>query len=131
MTPNEYLDAAKEKLGITSDYELAKRLDVTRQRISAYRAGKEWPDVSACVRLAVILEKDPAAVITDLEAQHTKDAKKAAFLRDFALRASGTKTAAARTLASLFIGALLAVLAATGLNGPNGGSRFDRFRKLA
>lgn len=125
MTPQEYLDAAKEKLGITSDNELAKRLDVSRQRISAYRLegkGREWPDIAVLLRLAVILEIDPAGLIADIEAQHTKNAKKAAFLRDFASRASEV-TRTARTLALAFIVGLLVVAGATG---SNGASRFKR-----
>jgi len=40
MKPNEYLDAAKSKLNISSDYELARRLDVPRQSIPAIRKGE-------------------------------------------------------------------------------------------
>lgn len=122
MTPAQYLDAAKAKLGIESDYAIAQRLDVPRQYVSEYRLGKRWPDVAALVRLAVILELDPAEVITDVESQHTKDAKKAAFLRDFASRAHGAGRHAVRTLGWIFIAAWLAV----GATGSNGESRFKR-----
>lgn len=122
MKPTEYLDAAKEKLGINSDYELAKRMEISRQRISAYRAGTEWPDVAALLHLAIILEIDPGEIIADIEAQHTKDQKKAAFLRDFASRAHGAGRQAVRTLGLIFIAGWLAVAAI----GSNGESRFKR-----
>lgn len=129
MTPTEYLDAAKEKLGNVSDYELAKRLEITRQRVSDIRHNRLPLDNFTAFRLAVILEKDPAGIVADLEGQREKDEKKAAFFRDFALRAAtGKASKVARTLQSIFIAGLLAVLAATGSIGSNGESRFNRLR---
>lgn len=116
MTPSEYLDAAKEKLGIESDYELAKRLDIGRSAISDYRHGRRSPDDYAAFRLAVILEKDPAEIVADLAGQTEKDQKKAAFFRDFASRVSGTGRKAAHMLGWIFIAAWLAGAAVTGSN---------------
>ena len=58
MTPAQYLDAAKETLGIQADNELAKRFETTRFRISAYRKGKEWPDNYIVMKLAITLKLD-------------------------------------------------------------------------
>lgn len=88
MTPNEYLDAAKRAMEITSDYELAKRLEISRQRVSAYRNGKEWPDAYIAAKLAITLELDPASVIADLEAQKETDPKRRSFWVGFLSRAA-------------------------------------------
>lgn len=38
MTPTEYIDAAKEKMGLSSDYELAKRLGIPNANLPGMRA---------------------------------------------------------------------------------------------
>ena len=43
-TVSTYLDAVKAALGVTSDYELAKSLGVSRQRVSNWRSGRSAPD---------------------------------------------------------------------------------------
>lgn len=131
MKTTEYLDAAKAKLGIDSDYELAKRLDITRMAISDYRHERRSPDNFTVFRLAVILENDPADMIADLESQREKDEKKAAFFRDFVSRANTLKAATVRTLASIFIAGLLAVISATGSSLEKAGGLFRRARNCA
>lgn len=102
MTPAEYLDAAKAELGIQADNELAKRFEVTRQRISAYRNGGVWPDNYIIMKLAITLKLDPARVLADLESQREKDAKRVEFWRSFLSRAA-LLVLIACTLASSFI----------------------------
>lgn len=114
MTPNEYLDAAKKTLNISSDNELSKRLGISRFRVSGYRNAREWPDNFVIFRLAVILEKDPAELVADLASQHEKDPERAGFFRDFVARAGGKVKQVAGTVASIFIGAMLAAVVATG-----------------
>lgn len=88
MKTAEYLDAVQTALGITSDYELARRLKLSKQRISAYRAGKEWPDNYVVMQLAIALKADPVAVLADLESQREKRPERAEFWRSFLSRAS-------------------------------------------
>lgn len=103
MTPIEYLDAAKVALKITSDYELAKRLEVDNRRISAYRKGREKLDNYIATKLAITLQIDPAQVIADLEYQNEKDEKKREFWKGFLSRAAITAVLAC-TLALNFSG---------------------------
>jgi transcriptional regulator with XRE-family HTH domain len=63
----EYCVALKRRLKITSDYELAKRLDVSKTTISNYTTGRRAFDVSMSVRVAEMLELDPLKVIADTE----------------------------------------------------------------
>lgn len=57
----DYLEMAKMITG--SDYETAKRMDVTKQAISNWRRGTSHPDSYACSRLAEILEIPELKVI--------------------------------------------------------------------
>lgn len=79
MTPSEYLDATKQAMGVTADNELANKLEINRSRISAYRAGREWPDNYIVTKLAITLNLDPATVLADLESQREKNPKRAEF----------------------------------------------------
>mgnify|MGYP000939425790 CR=1 FL=1 len=88
MRTAEYLDATQKAMGITSDYELARRLEVSKQRISAYRSGKEWPDNYIVMKLAIALNLDPVGVLADLESQKEKRPERAAFWRSFLSRAA-------------------------------------------
>lgn len=88
MTPNEYLDAAKEKIGVQSDYALAKRFDISRQRISEMRKGNLPMDNATAFLVAITLELDPAQVVADLEAQREKNPKRREFWAGFIQRAA-------------------------------------------
>lgn len=57
----DYLEMAKMITG--SDYETAKRMDVTKQAISNWRRGTSHPDSYACARLAEILGMPELKVI--------------------------------------------------------------------
>jgi len=85
MTPSEYLDQIKAKIGVESDYALAHTLDIPKQRISAWRASSAWPDAYACARIAVTLNLNPQDVIADIESQREKNPKRAEFWRSFVL----------------------------------------------
>lgn len=87
MNANEYLDAAKQAMNITSDYELANRFGLHRSRISSYRKGREWPDNYVVMLLAITLKLDPARVLADLESQREKDPKRREFWQGFLSRA--------------------------------------------
>lgn len=62
MTLDEYLDATKAAIDAPSDYQLAKRLQISKQTISAYRTGAQWPDNYVVMKLAIALKADPATV---------------------------------------------------------------------
>ena len=75
MKTLEYCVALKRRLNITSDYELAKRLGVSKTTISNYTTGRRAFDVSIAARVAEMLELDPMKVIADMELERgTNDA---------------------------------------------------------
>ena len=91
MKTKELLLECKITAKVTSDYALAKVLDIPRQDIAYYMAGTRKPDAYASVRIALCLRKDPAEVIATIEAENEKNPKKQAFWVDFLQR---VKTAA-------------------------------------
>lgn len=88
MTPIEYLDAAKNAMGITADHALAVRLETNPGTISGIREGKRGVSVELAFRLAITLNLDPAEVVADLESQREKNEKRAGFWRGFLMRAA-------------------------------------------
>lgn len=88
MTPNEYLDATKAKIGVESDYELAKRLECPNGHVTEMRSGKRGVPLAIAFKIAITLELDPATVVADLESQREKNAKRREFWTGFTRRAA-------------------------------------------
>ena len=72
MNTLEYLSAAKKKLGIESDYALAKALKITQSTISSYRAGRSRLDDDVALSISEILGVNPLQVIADANAERAK-----------------------------------------------------------
>lgn len=88
MKANELLEAVKAREGITSNYRLAKVLDIPENRINDYAHGRAHPDEYAATKIALALELDPISVIAELKAESEKDEKKREFWRNFLTRAA-------------------------------------------
>ena len=73
------LDKSKEKLGLSSDYQLAKFLNVRGARIGDYRTGRRKPDDEMCFRLADILGEEPAAIIAIVRLDEEQEPEKVEF----------------------------------------------------
>lgn len=100
MKTTEYLNRVKKKLDISSDYALAKAMEVHKARIHDYYAGKAVPDPYACTKIAVLLGVDPAIVMAEIYEETEKNEQRRAFWRDFVLHAN---KAAAVMLVSSFM----------------------------
>jgi hypothetical protein len=72
------LDEVKNTKGVTSDYALAKILNLPKQRISDYynKTGSKIPDEYACLQIAIALKRsyEEISVIVRIEAE--KDEKR-------------------------------------------------------
>ncbi len=79
MYTSKILDKAKEKLGLSSDYALAKKLDVPKTRIGNYRTGYSTPDLEMCFKFAEILEEEPQAIIAAVRLDAEKEPSKIEF----------------------------------------------------
>lgn len=73
MNTVQYLDAAKRKLGVESDYALAKALGLTCQAVSRFRNGYGRLGNTTAVKLAEILGVPPMQVIADMELERGAD----------------------------------------------------------
>lgn len=63
QTCRDHLRAVKVRLGLTSDYQLAKALGLSKQAVSKLQAGSSTFDDSTALKVATILQVDPAIVI--------------------------------------------------------------------
>lgn len=99
MKPAEYLDAAKARLNVSSDYALAKCMETPPNHISEVRSGKRHMPLDVAFRIAITLEIDPAQVVADLEAQREKNPKRRGFWESFGLRAASILAVICCTLA--------------------------------
>lgn len=88
MTPAEYLDACKAKIGVESDYELLKRINDDPRHSTGYRNGSRAIPLATTFAIAITLELDPATVVADLEAQREKNPKRRDFWAGFIRRAA-------------------------------------------
>lgn len=86
MYTDEILNKTKEKLGISSDYALAKKLGIGKGRVGNYRTGHCKPDEEVCFMLAEILEEEPQAIIAAIRLDAEKEPAKIEFWKRQAQR---------------------------------------------
>lgn len=72
MKTIEYLDAVKSKLGITSDYALAKSLNISKQAVSRYYTKGGHFDDEIAAKVAVVLNKHPGLVMLDMHRERAQ-----------------------------------------------------------
>lgn len=75
-TTAEYLDAAKSKLEVSSDNQLAHRLDISRQAVSNYRHNERAFDNFTCMKIAEVTGVPLQTIIADMEMIREKDEKR-------------------------------------------------------
>lgn len=79
-TSIEFLDAVKIKHGIVSDYRLAKILNVSQPCVSRYRLKQSTLDDAICIKVAKLLEVEPATILAAVHAERAKtEAEKSAW----------------------------------------------------
>ena len=98
---NRLLDRYAEREGLTSDYQIAKSLQITSQHVYAIRGGKSKLGVPTAVQIAESLTIDPMTVIAKLEVEKARQPRIVEVMSKYAGRV------------------LLAVVAAIALAGPS------------
>lgn len=68
-----YLKQAKRRLGIESDYALAKALGISTQAVSKMQAGKHTMGDATALKIAEILGLPKAMVLADAHAEREKN----------------------------------------------------------
>ena len=86
MKVKERLLECKIKLGIKSDYALAKSLGINRARVCEYMASKRQPDAYTALKMAEILNVHPLLLLAEFEAETAKTAERKAFWLNFVRR---------------------------------------------
>jgi ribosome-binding protein aMBF1 (putative translation factor) len=76
MEATDWLDKAKEKLKIDSDYKLAKIIGIGNAAIANIRRRKSGMDNYVASRLEDMLELEKMTVIIDMEIQKAKSEEK-------------------------------------------------------
>lgn len=72
MNTLEYMAACKERLGIESDYALAKKLGLSQTGLSNYRTGRSRMDDDVALKVSEILGIAPIVVIAHANAERAK-----------------------------------------------------------
>ncbi len=81
-TTQKLIEEVKSRLGIQSDYAVAKRFHWSTSRIGNYRVGRSQLDIESSFQIAEVLGKDPAAIIAAVEAERaTKPETRAAWIQ--------------------------------------------------
>src|SRR6218665_1049183 len=82
MNRIDFLDRVKEVHSLRSDYALAPVLGASRPQGSKYRNGKDHLSDSTAIRIASLLDLDPAYVLACIHAERaSNDAVRAVWLK--------------------------------------------------
>jgi len=65
----DLLDEIRDTKGLTSDYQVAKLLEVRSQTITSYRTGRTQMNDEMALRATRVLGRDPAPVLAQLAAE--------------------------------------------------------------
>lgn len=90
QTAAQYLDAAKEKLQLQSDYALAKQLGLSRQTISNYRKNHRTFDNYTCIALSEITGIPALKIIADMELARETDECRRGMWESYVKRLGGS-----------------------------------------
>lgn len=112
MNSVEFIDAVRERHGLTSDNKLAAYLDIDRGRISMYRRRARKLDPIACHKVAEALDESPEFVMACIQAERAKRTEDRVVWQRLAQLAK--KSAAAAILLALMVGGMSAPQPAQG-----------------
>lgn len=119
------IEECRTKLGVETDYQLAKAMDLHRGTLSQCISGKRPPDAYTCARIALVLELDPLEIIASIEAERARTPERRAFWQDLG---KSSRKVAATVAALLFF--VFSTIAPQGCDA-NGCRRFFRNQKYA
>ena len=80
------LDRLSNKLDGASDYKIAQELGVSRQLISAVRAGKQHLSDDLAIKAAQLLEEEPPATMAQAAADRAKSSEARRYWLDLSRR---------------------------------------------
>jgi len=72
MKTTDWLDQVKTRYGLTSDYQLAQKLGITRAAVSKYRNGKDLIGNPVAITIAKLLEIPPEVMVVASQAERAR-----------------------------------------------------------
>lgn len=96
-----YIDQVRKLTETGSDYAVAKKLGITRQRMSHYKHGRHYFDDELAFRVAELLKVSPAEVIAAVHLEKSSTPEKQAFWK------KALEKAAAAGITAVLAGPLL------------------------
>jgi len=72
MKTTDWLDQVKTRFDLTSDYQLAKKLGITRAAVSRYRNGKDLIGNPVAITIANLLEIPPEVMVVASQAERAR-----------------------------------------------------------
>jgi transcriptional regulator with XRE-family HTH domain len=94
----DFLDRAKARALIDSDYRLAKVIGITHSGISSYRMGKSLPNEAVIEQLCALSGDDPDLIAAQIQAARAKTGPAQVMWSRIALRLSGAAGSAILSL---------------------------------
>lgn len=70
-TTRQFLDELRAQPALKSDYQIAKRVGVTPQRVSNWRTGRSTFDDKAALKVAALLDTDAGYILACMAAERT------------------------------------------------------------
>ena len=108
MNSAEFLDRVRAEHGLTSDYQVGKKLGMPLSSISGYRTGARQFDDAASIKIAAALGEQPLYVIASVNEQRAKCAE----VRDVWHYLVEVGRSAKAATASIIVGVSLSVVLA-------------------
>lgn len=75
-----YMNAVQSRYGLTSDYQLAHKLGLSKSNISSMRLGKSFLGEESAIFVAQLLELPPPMVVAHANAERAARAKNSSLL---------------------------------------------------
>ena len=72
MTTSEILDRLKDEYSLTSDYQVAKKLNISRSRVSHYRVSNQTMSDELVLKVEKLLEVPEGTLLLEMQASRTK-----------------------------------------------------------
>lgn len=94
-TTIEFLTAIKTRYNLPSDYSLAGKLELTRASISRFMNGKDFLGDQTAMKVADLLDLDPAHVVACAHIERAKHANEKALWQRIAALTAGVTAALA------------------------------------
>lgn len=99
----KFLDRAKARGHLDSDYQLAKAIEITQSAISQYRKGKTRPDAVVITKLCTLSGDDPAIVVAEIEADRSTTVEGRILWSNVARRLQATAAVVTMTAAGAMV----------------------------